>query len=130
MVTRAATANRAARAAKVRPQAPEALAAASGEVQVDQDGRVWRVRRYGRPCAPYRAETPGVDGALVVALYLAGRRWRVPAHRLVYHLHVGAIPPGAKLTWRDGDRANNRPGNLTLYRAGSTDRVDGVGGGD
>ncbi len=112
---------------KRRPDPPEALAAACGAVQVDAEGRVWRVTRYGRPCTPYRAESPGKAGALVVALCLSGRRLRIPAHRLVYHLLVGPIAPGTKLSWRDGDRSNNRPANIRI--SASTDSLDVIVGG-
>lgn len=87
-------------------------ALAAGDVAVDAEGRVHRVRRYGRPCAPYRAERPSPDGYLVVPLALDGRRVRLLAHRLVYEARIGPIPEGHLVRQRNGDRADNRPGNL------------------
>jgi len=90
----------------------EGAALAAGLFGVDAEGRVWRLRRFGRPCAPYRAESPRADGYLAVPLVLGCRRVRVLAHRLVYEARVGSIPDGWIVRQRNGARADNRPENL------------------
>ena len=90
----------------------ERAALDTGLVVADAEGRVWRLRRFGRLCAPYRAESPRADGYLAVPLSLGGRRVRVLAHRLVYEARVGPIPAGWVVRHRNGQRADNRPENL------------------
>jgi len=90
----------------------ERAALKAGLLAVDAEGRVWRLRRFGRPCAPYRAESPRADGYLAAPLSLAGRRVRVLAHRLVFEARVGRIPGGWVVRHRNGQRADNRPENL------------------
>lgn len=90
----------------------ERAALAAGDVTVDAEGRVYRIRRHGRPCAPYRAESPTLDGYLVVPLRLRSLRVRLLAHRLVYEARIGPIPEGYLVRQRNGDRADNRPANL------------------
>ncbi len=104
----------------------ERAALAAGDVAVDAEGQVYRVRRYGRPCAPYRAERPNLDGYLVVPLALGGRRVRLLAHRLVYEARVGPIPEGHLVRQRNGNRADNRPENLVAIprKVGKDGSVD------
>jgi hypothetical protein len=107
----------------------ERAALAAGDVTVDAEGRVHRVRRYGRPCAPYLAARPNLDGYLVVPLALAGRRVRLLAHRLVYEARIGPIPEGHLVRQRNGDRADNRPENLVVV-PGKVPRRGAVGPGN
>jgi HNH endonuclease/NUMOD4 motif len=47
-----------------------------------------------------------------VTLYGAGRRRAHGVHQLVAAAFIGPCPPGLEVNYRDGDKANNRPGNL------------------
>lgn len=96
--------------------APEraALALMGQSIEIDGEGRVWRVARYGRPCVRYRAESaPGRDGYRRVGLEIPGVGFRpVLAHRLVYEACCGGIPLGHVVYPANGDRADTRPENL------------------
>jgi len=85
-----------------------------GTFRVDSQGRVWRVRHYGKPCAPSRADGVQGDGYRSVYLRLDARRVRVLAHRLVYVALIGAIPDGWVVRHRNRNRAENHPSNLLL----------------
>lgn len=93
-------------------RAYERAALAAGDVAVDTAGAVWRIRRWGKRCAPYRAEGPARSGYLIVPMVLDGRQVRLLAHRLVYAARVGPIPEGYLVRQRNGDRGDNRPENL------------------
>lgn len=95
----------------------ERTALDAGLVRVDTAGAVWKLRRAGLPCAPYRAESQRRDGYLAVPLFLDGRRVRLLAHRLVYEARVGPIPEGHRVRQRNGDRSDNRPSNLMAVPA-------------
>lgn len=100
----------------------ERVALQAGLVRVDAEGRVWRLMRRWRPCAPYRAECGRSHGYLMVPLSLpgpAGRavRVRILAHRLVYAARVGPLAPGVLVRHRNRDRADNRPENLLAVAA-------------
>jgi hypothetical protein len=94
----------------------ERAALATGTFRVDAQGGVWRVRHYGKPCAPSRADGLQGDGYRSVYLRLGGRRTRVLAHRLVWVALRGPIPPGLVVRHRSQDRGDNRPENLILAR--------------
>lgn len=101
------------------PHCYERAALATGEIVVDPMGQVWRSRRSGRPCAPYRADGRQGDGYRSVYLRLGGRRVRVLAHRLVYEALVGRIPDGYFVRQCNGDRSDNRPSNLVAVPPGA-----------
>jgi len=93
----------------------------SGRVRVDAQGRVWRIataRGGGRgrpakvtPIEPKRLEQ--LSGKyLRVAATMDGERVVVPAHRLVYTVFHGPIPPGMVVNHIDARKFNNHPDNL------------------
>lgn len=83
--------------------------------EIDEMGRIWRIGRRCRgglhgPAKRRRAETPHNSGYLRVGL--RGPRF-VLAHRLVYQYFFGNIPDGCDINHLNGNRADNRPENLT-----------------
>jgi hypothetical protein len=100
-----------------RPNAGyEVAALASGCFRIDPDGYVWRVRRRGKACSPYRADAVGSDGYRGVYVTVGHRRRRVLAHRLVWVSQKGPIPDGFVVRHWNRDRGDNRPENLYLAR--------------
>ena len=102
----------------------ERAALAAGLVSVDAQGRVFRIRRFGVPCAGYKAERRRADGVLLVPLSLDGRRVDLVAARLVYEARIGPIPDGHLVRQRNGDRSDNRPENLVAVPARKAAPVD------
>lgn len=95
----------------------------SGELAIDAFGRVWRLAyRRGRTgggtmvaaCNPRRAENPTTNGYLQVRALIDGVRWCAGAHRLVWQHYHGDIPAGLTINHDNGDKTDNRPGNLLL----------------
>lgn len=78
----------------------------SGRVRIDEHGRVfWK--KNGR-----RAENKTGIGYLQVRVMIAGRRYHVGAHRLVWTHFNGPIPPGKVINHDNGKKSDNRPQNL------------------
>lgn len=95
----------------------------AGELEIDEQGRVWRIarRRYGRwvngvvteKCARRRAESPA-NRYLQVRSMHNGKRINASAHRLVWFHFNGAIPDGLTINHKNGKKHDNRPENLEL----------------
>jgi hypothetical protein len=95
----------------------------AGELEIDEEGRIWRVAaRHGdrwrrtartRPCARRRAENDAGD-YLQVRTMLNGRRVHATAHRLVWRHFRGPIPDGLTVNHIDGLKKRNVPSNLEL----------------
>lgn len=92
----------------------------SGELEIDQQGRIWRVAmRKGLktggsiviPVQRQRAERE-VDDYLQVRAVVDGRRYNAGAHRLVWRYFNGVIPEGYTVNHKDGVKSNNVPDNL------------------
>lgn len=82
-------------------------------IDVDEQGQVWRIARYGRPCAPHRAEYRSPDGYARIPVTVPGIGYRpLLAHRLVYEVRVGPIPEGHSVFPLDGNWLNTAPANL------------------
>ncbi len=102
------------------------MAIATGELEVDDQGRIWRVKKrtYDRwtkgtkttPCKRVRAESKTGDGYLQVRLMRDGKRVAAAAHRLVWLYFNGTIPQGLTVNHKSksGNKADNRPDNLEL----------------
>ncbi len=66
-------------------------------------------RRYGRVLRPSR----GRKGYLLFRLCVPGQKQKqVRVHRAVLLAFVGPCPEGMQANHKDGDKTNNRPGNL------------------
>lgn len=96
------------------------------ELQIDDDGRIWRVaiRRWDRwksrvtlrHCKPRRAEYRS-NGRLMIRLIVDGHRYHIQAHRLVYLVKRGPIPQGVNVLHRNRNDSDNKPDNLELSEA-------------
>jgi hypothetical protein len=88
----------------------------SGDLSIDDEGRVWRHRVRGggwiKDIAPRRAEHLTDDGYFQVRVMLERRRYHAAAHRLVYRVKVGPIPAGLTINHINGLKTDNRPSNL------------------
>ena len=98
-------------------------AIATGEMEIDPDGRIWRLRKRTADrwtggtrtttCDKVRAESTS-GGYLQVRLMRDGHRVAAAAHRLVWlHVH-GPIPDGLTVNHKNGIKSDNRPENLEL----------------
>jgi len=96
----------------------------SGTLEVDSEGRVWRVKKRGwdrwkqeavdRPCKRVRAENRTNLGYLQLRLMMDGVRAHVMAHRIVYRVKCGEIPPELTINHKNGIKNDNRPENLEV----------------
>ncbi len=89
----------------------------TGELEIDSDGRIWRLARrsnsiYAVPRR--RTETVCKNGYLKVQAMFDGRQFSAYAHRLVWLHFNGAVPADRILNHKNGDKGDNRPGNLEL----------------
>ena len=93
---------------------------ADGTLQIDDEGRVWRLRAHGNKIEPRRAENVGGKGYLRLTMqFQTGKLVQVMAHRLVWEAANGRIPAGMQINHKDLDKTNNRLANLEV--------VDGSG---
>lgn len=94
-----------------------------GELEIDEEGRIWRVaaRRWDRwtkktrtlHCQRRRAER--LSGQyLQVRVMIDGKRANALAHRLVYRHFNGPIPDRLTVNHENGKKQDNNPKNLTL----------------
>ena len=96
-------------------------AVVNGDLEISEDGTIWRVRRRGwssqgyvvsRPCKRRRAEHDCGE-YFQVRVMIDGIRVYALAHRLVYLHFKGKIPDGLTINHEDGKKKNNHPDNLT-----------------
>ncbi len=93
----------------------------SGDLEIDAEGRTWRIRRkvrsgggfVSRPCRRVRAES-GSKPARVVEVRIGGRSYTTSASMLIWLHFNGPIPPGMQVMHLNGKRDDNRPSNLAL----------------
>lgn len=104
----------------------------SGEWEIDDEGRVWRVAmRSGLktggshvvPVARRRAEHDSGDYFMLRAV-LDGRRVYGLAHRVVWQWSRGDIPDGLCLNHINGDKRDNRLSNLEVVTYSENIRHD------
>ena len=99
-------------------------AVSAGDMEIDAEGRIWRVAKRGwnkeqkravsSPCARVRAENPLQSGYLQVRAMFNLRRFNALAHRLVWlHLH-GPVPVGMVVNHINANKSDNRPCNLEI----------------
>lgn len=92
----------------------------SGELEIDSQGRIWRLmRRFAngaRLCPRHRAER-GNPNYLQVSTMIDGVVINAYAHRLVWVSIHGPIPAGLTINHRNGIKSDNRPENLELATA-------------
>lgn len=96
----------------------------SGELEIDTEGRIWRLRKRGGcrypgfvqvvHCNRVRAEFRQGQGYLQIATTISGVRTTTMAHRVVWAHFNGEIPTGLTINHRNGVRDDNRPANLEL----------------
>lgn len=96
----------------------------SGELEIDPQGNVWRVKKRTAdrwtggirttPCKRVRAEMANGSGYLQVRLMRDSKRVFAAAHRLVWIYFNGPIPQGITVNHKDGNKSNNSPDNLEL----------------
>lgn len=93
-----------------------------GELEIDSEGRVWRLAcRRGKPggtrlipCERRRADGPEGKNQeyLAVRVMYNYVRYQCRAHRLVYLHFKGKIPDGLTINHENGIKKDNRPSNL------------------
>ena len=94
------------------------LAVASGMLEIDAEGQIWRVKgvrgdnNHDAPCPRHRIDYAFPNGYLRVALMVEGTALTVLAHRLVWFHFYGPIPPGLQINHKNGIKNDNRPENL------------------
>lgn len=93
----------------------------SGEMEIDAEGRIWRVKKRGgnpsrnyavRPCPRVRAEYPQRGGYLLVTTTINGKKTTASAHRVVWTHFNGPIPDGLTINHKNGIKDDNQPANL------------------
>lgn len=95
----------------------------SGELEIDDKGRVWRIKRrcgiktggsHLLPVPRKRAEHKTKTGYLQVRIMRHGKRVHAGASRLVWQFFYGDIPLGYCLNHINGIKDNNEPKNLEI----------------
>jgi len=95
----------------------------SGELEIDQNGQIWRVAKRGwdrwnnvirlNKCQRVRAEH-GIGEYFQVRTMFDKVRYGALAHRLVWMHFFGEIPFGLTINHKNGHKKENWPGNLEL----------------
>ena len=94
----------------------------AGYFVINASGEVWRVaemnsNREWRQCRPRRAEKSavGAERYFQIRFRIGGRKQKaISAHRVVWRSFNGAIPEGIEVNHLNGNKHDNRPGNLEL----------------
>lgn len=103
-----------------------------GELEIDPQGRVWRIGirggdRWGggartNKCARRRAEKLLPSVYLMVRAMLNGKRMSGAAHRLVWRDLHGPLPDDRVINHINGIKSDNRPENLELVTRSENSR--------
>jgi DNA-binding XRE family transcriptional regulator len=99
------------------------LAVLNGDLEIDSEGRIWRIRKRGwdrwkqmvvsRPCKRMRAEHD-IGEYLQISVMFDKKLYGTGAHRLVYRHFKGPIPEGLTINHDNGRKKDNYPDNLLL----------------
>ncbi len=84
------------------PGIPHAYATEEGEIFTDHPGNRWRGKLHKMK--------PSDNGRGYLRVMCGGRLQSV--HKLVAAAYMGPAPEGKEVNHKDGDKQNNRPGNL------------------
>jgi hypothetical protein len=93
-------------------------------MEIDSEGRIWRVGKRGydrwagevrtNRCERVRAEKTIPSGYLIVRAMVDGKRMTGMAHRLVWRHNYGPLADGLVINHRNGVKTDNRPENIEL----------------
>lgn len=96
----------------------------SGELEIDDQGRIWRVAKRRRdrwggqpgslPCTRTIADRAGTAGYRNVRAMIDGKRMTALSHRLVWYHFNGPIPTGMTINHKNGIKGDNRPSNMEI----------------
>ena len=91
-----------------------------GVIEVRPDGTIWKMRNMNAmPLdSPRRLETKTKHGYLAIRFYFQGKPYMLAAHRVVWRVLRGPIPPKMDINHKDGRKTNNNPENLELATRG------------
>jgi len=84
-----------------------------GIYEIDSNGMIWRLKKYGISCERKRAETEN-GGYFQVHLRKDGNHLSAQSHRVVWTYFHEKIPDGVTINHIDGNKLNNHPSNLEL----------------
>ena len=97
-----------------------------GMFSVDEQGVIWRHKirtKWGyRDVHTRRADHILPIGYRYLSVTINRRQMAIPAHRLVWHILCGPIPPRMEVNHIDGNRSNNHPSNLELVTSSENKR--------
>lgn len=90
-----------------------------GILKINSKGEIWRLAvltRAGdkKPITPKRAECRMKNGYLGVKVCLQNKQFLALAHRVVWTILRGQIPPLMDINHIDGNKQNNDPSNLEI----------------
>lgn len=87
-----------------------------GVIEVRKDGTIWKVRNLNATTLlePRRLETKTKGGYLAIRVNHGGKAFMLAAHRVVWTVLNGPIPPGMDINHIDGKKGNNCPENMEL----------------
>ena len=86
-----------------------------GDLEIDDQGRMWRVRSRGKSVPRRRAEQCNTNGYFTLNTKVNGKTINANVHRLVWLHFYGEIPNGLTINHKNGNKHDNRLENLELW---------------